>query len=129
MLRQKRSISKRRPRTSFIESEATVPCTQRVQKRLIANLEQTTHSRVGAARARRARQLLEQIKAEPVVATPQRHSEPAAVAPMPPAPPVAPPSPSIKARRRKLVRTAIRNWGRAAPRWFASTGRRVPRSA
>jgi hypothetical protein len=32
-----------------------------VRKRIMANLEQATHSRVGAARARRARQLLEQI--------------------------------------------------------------------
>jgi len=57
-------ISRQNPNTGFVECAASVPCTMAVRKRIMANLEQATHSRVGAARARRARQLLEQINSE-----------------------------------------------------------------
>lgn len=59
-----KSISRRQPLKSFIESAASVPCTMWVRKKLIANLQQAARSRVGRVRAERARQLLEQIAAE-----------------------------------------------------------------
>jgi len=58
-------MSRQNPKTGFVECAVSVPCTMAVRKRIIANLEKATHSRVGAARARRARQLLEQINSEP----------------------------------------------------------------
>ncbi len=120
-------MSRRRPKTTYVDSIATVPCTMRVRKRLLSNLKRAAHARVGATRSRRARQLLAQITAEPILATLQRHSEPAPVTPMPPALPAA--QPSIRVRRRQPARATLRNWGRAASRWLTRTCCRIHRCA
>ena len=63
MKTQKHVAPKQKPRPELVEPERSIACTQKIRKRILANLREACRCRVSKERAGRARQILGQIEA------------------------------------------------------------------
>jgi hypothetical protein len=99
-------MNNRQNNTTFEEPRRRVPCTRKVEKRILANLQQAAHGRLNGERARRARELLEQLEPKPVAADRPKPSEQTAAS----SPPVVVPEhdgPQPMANRWHRFRSAV----------------------
>lgn len=118
MTRRKATISRQRCPGQFAESTMTVPFPRWLQRRLFHDLRQVAHCRIDPDRARRAREIIEQIEAKKGATRRRSHiGQTAAI--MPPAPAAVAGErqlPPERARHGRRTLARVKHWGRAAAR-------------